>query len=187
VAEGLAAGSMFVTILRSLKVHHQGGCSGLMAAASFFTDLFHSQWIYNEERQEKPSKARRRTSRKICMHDQSCPTLRPYGLQPTGLHCPWDSPGKNNGVGCHALLQRIFPTQGSNLDPLCLSSFGRWVLYHQCHLGSPRKTRYCSYQDLVQISYYEDSVVLMRGKIGHGLEYRPGSSITDSCIDGSEL
>ena len=28
--------------------------------------------------------------------------------------CPWDSPGKNFGVGCHALLQGIFPTQGSN-------------------------------------------------------------------------
>ena len=27
---------------------------------------------------------------------------------------PWDSPGKNNGVGCHFLLQGIFPTQGSN-------------------------------------------------------------------------
>jgi len=26
--------------------------------------------------------------------------------------CPWDSPGKNTGVGCHALLQGIFPTQG---------------------------------------------------------------------------
>jgi len=27
---------------------------------------------------------------------------------------PWDSPGKNTGVGCHFLLQGIFPTQGSN-------------------------------------------------------------------------
>ena len=30
------------------------------------------------------------------------------------LLCPWDFPGKNTGVGCHALLQRIFPTQGLN-------------------------------------------------------------------------
>ena len=29
--------------------------------------------------------------------------------------CPWNSPGKNTGVGCHFLLQGIFPTQGSNL------------------------------------------------------------------------
>ena len=33
---------------------------------------------------------------------------------PTSLLCPWDSPGKNAGVGCHAFLQGIFPTQGLN-------------------------------------------------------------------------
>ena len=33
---------------------------------------------------------------------------------PIGLLCPWDSPGKNTGVGCCALLQGIFLTQGSN-------------------------------------------------------------------------
>ena len=31
---------------------------------------------------------------------------------------PWDSPGKNTGVGCHFLLQGIFPTQGLNLGLL---------------------------------------------------------------------
>ena len=36
------------------------------------------------------------------------------------LYSPWGSPGKNNGVGCHSLLQGIFPTQGSNLHPLSL-------------------------------------------------------------------
>ena len=36
----------------------------------------------------------------------------------TRLHCPWDSPGKNTGVGCHVLLQGIFLTQGS--DPCLL-------------------------------------------------------------------
>ena len=30
------------------------------------------------------------------------------------LLCPWDFPGKNMGVGCHFLLQGIFPTQGAN-------------------------------------------------------------------------
>ena len=45
-----------------------------------------------------------------------------------------DSPGKNTGVGCHALLQRIFPTQGSNPGlPHC-----RHVVYHLSHQGSPR-------------------------------------------------
>ena len=36
---------------------------------------------------------------------QLCPTLRPHRRQPTRLPCPWDSPGKNTGVGCHFLLQ----------------------------------------------------------------------------------
>ena len=33
---------------------------------------------------------------------------------PPRLLCPWDSPGQNTGVACHALLQGIFLTQGSN-------------------------------------------------------------------------
>ena len=45
---------------------------------------------------------------------QLCPTL----CNPTRLLCPWDSPGKNTGVGCHSLLHRIFPIQGSNLHLL---------------------------------------------------------------------
>ena len=39
-------------------------------------------------------------------------SLQQHGLQPGRLLCPWDSPGKNTGVGCHALLQGIFLTQG---------------------------------------------------------------------------
>ena len=47
---------------------------------------------------------------------QFCPDcLRPHEPQPTRLLCPWDSPGKHTGVGCHFLLQGIFPTEGSNL------------------------------------------------------------------------
>ena len=42
-------------------------------------------------------------------------SLQAYGLWPTGLLCPWDFPGKITGVGCHFLLQGIFPVLGSNL------------------------------------------------------------------------
>ena len=60
-------------------------------------------------------------------------SLQPHGLQPTRLLCPWDSPGKNTGVGCYSLLQGIFLTQGSNPGlPHC-----RQILYHLSHLGSP--------------------------------------------------
>ena len=41
-------------------------------------------------------------------------SLWPSWLQPTRLLHPWDFPGKNAGVGCHFLLQEIFPTQGLN-------------------------------------------------------------------------
>ena len=41
-------------------------------------------------------------------------SLQPHELWPTSLLWPWNSPGKNTGVGCHALLQRISLTQGSN-------------------------------------------------------------------------
>ena len=49
------------------------------------------------------------------------------------LLCPWDSTGKKNRVGCHALLQRIFLTQGWNL---CLQwlLLCRWILYPLSHL-----------------------------------------------------
>ena len=51
---------------------------------------------------------------------------RPHGLHPVQLLCLWDSPGKNTGVGCHALLQGIFLTQGWNLGFLHC----RQILYH---------------------------------------------------------
>ena len=47
-------------------------------------------------------------------------SLQPHGLKPTKLLCPWDSPGKNTGVGCHFLFQGIFLTQGLNPHLLCL-------------------------------------------------------------------
>ena len=53
-------------------------------------------------------------------------SLQPHGLQPTRVLCPWNSPSKNAGVGCHSFLQGIFLTQGSNPGlPHCSQ-----VLYH---------------------------------------------------------
>ena len=58
------------------------------------------------------------------------------GLEPTRFLCPWDFPGKNTRVGCHFLLQGLFPIQG--LVPHLL-----YILHWQadslllCHLRSP--------------------------------------------------
>ena len=53
-------------------------------------------------------------------------SLQPNEPQPARLLRPWDSPGKNTGVGCHALLQGIFPAHRSNPGLLHC----RRILYH---------------------------------------------------------
>ena len=71
----------------------------------------------------------------LCLVTPSCPTLcGSMDCSPPGSSVHRNSPGKNNGVGCHALLQGIFPTQGLNPGlPHC-----RQILYHLIHQGSPR-------------------------------------------------
>ena len=62
-------------------------------------------------------------------------------LWPHGLYSPWNSPGQNTGVGSLSLLQRIFPTQGSNSGlPHC-----RWILYQLSHEGSSRILEWIAY------------------------------------------
>ena len=70
----------------------------------------------------------------LCLVAQSCLTLcDTMDYSPPGSSVHGDSPGKNTGVGCHAFLQGIFPTQRSNTGlPHC-----RWILYHLSHKGSP--------------------------------------------------
>ena len=76
-------------------------------------------------------------------------SLRPHGLQPTSLLCSWNFPGKRTGVGCHFLIQGIFPTQGSN-PHLLLWQAGSVPLSHQ---GSPRR-------DLETIDFLGESDLL---------------------------
>ena len=52
---------------------------------------------------------------------QSCLTLRPHRQQPTRLPRPWDSPGKNTGVGCHFLLQCMKVKSESEVSHSCLT------------------------------------------------------------------
>ena len=59
--------------------------------------------------------------------------LWPHGLKPSRLLYPWNSPGKNPGVGCHSLLQGIFPTQGSNPGLLHC----RQTLHNLSYQGKP--------------------------------------------------
>ena len=82
----------------------------------------------------------------VLSHSVTPNSLCPYGLcsPPGSSLCPWDFPGKNAGMGCHFLLQGMFPTQGSNIrllhwqaDSLALS-----------HLGSPFILQYTNIKSL---------------------------------------
>ena len=71
---------------------------------------------------------------------QSCPTFcDPVDCSPPGSSVHGDSPGKNTGVGCHVLLQGIFPAQGLNPGLLCLLNWQAGSF----PLAPPEKPRAC--------------------------------------------
>ena len=66
----------------------------------------------------------------LLSHSVESDSLRPHGLYPARLLSLWDSLGKNTEMGCHALVQGIFPSQGSNPGLLHC----RQILYSLNHL-----------------------------------------------------
>ena len=101
----LSSSSTLISMSRTFSIQDGDPCNSLDCQLLYLPNNFTSNLL------------------KMCVHAkllQSCPTLRSHGLQPTRLLCPWNSPGKNTGVGCHFLLQNIFPIQGPNTSPLRL-------------------------------------------------------------------
>ena len=97
------------------------------------------------------------------------------------LLCPWDSPCKNTGVGCHALLQGIFLTQGSNLS-LLHCRWIRWILYHLSHQRSPSmKLR------IIFIIVRIDSFFWKKKISGWGHVMCPGTHGNSVCSQGAAL
>ena len=85
-------------------------------------------------------------------------SLRPHGLQSTRFLCPWDFPGKDTGVGCHFLLQGIFPTQGSNPGLLHC----RQILYRLSYKGSIKWFIFYSKVNCIKKRVVEVSIFLDR-------------------------
>ena len=54
-----------------------------------------------------------------CYVAAAAKSLHPHRRQPTRLPCPWDSPGKNTGAGCHFLLQRVKVKSESEVAQSC--------------------------------------------------------------------
>ena len=80
--------------------------------------------------------------------------LRPHGLVAYQALCPWDSPGKNTGVGCYFLLQGIFPTQEWNQGLLhcrhfftVLSHGGSYLIVWEVKVKSLSRVRLCDPTD----------------------------------------
>ena len=65
-------------------------------------------------------------------HSAVSNSMRLHWVQATRLLCPWNSPGKNTGVGSHSFFQEIFPTQDSNPGLLHC----RQILYRLSHQES---------------------------------------------------
>ena len=95
-------------------------------------------------------------------------SLLPHKSQHARPLCPWHSPGKNTRVGCHALLQGIFPTKGSNLGlPHC-----RQVLY----LWATRENRACTSlisSQVVRFPYLDELLYLFNLASGDFLAATP--------------
>ena len=64
---------------------------------------------------------------------QSCPTdsVRPHRRQPPRFPRPWDSPGKNTGVGCHFPFQCMKVKRESEVTQSCLTPATPWTAAHQ--------------------------------------------------------
>ena len=93
--------------------------------------------------------------RMLCLVAQLCPTLcNPMGCSLPGSSVHGDFPGKNIGVGCHSLLQGIFPTQRVNLGLLQC----RQNLYYLSHQGiAPSLFQYRGPVDRCACSVMADS------------------------------
>ena len=84
----------------------------------------------------------------VLSHSVVSNSLRPQGLEPSRLLCPWGFAKQEFlTVGCHFLLQGIFPTQGSNPG----LSYCRWVLYRLSHQDVYKSKPTCDFIKFVVI------------------------------------
>ena len=110
-----------ISLAKNLKVH-----SNLAVHKEVYTDYYKRLglkrgWGMGDTEYLKMSKATHNgRSKAMLSRSVVSDSLRPHGLWSTRLFCPYSFPYKNAVVGCHFLLQVIFPTQGLNLHLLHL-------------------------------------------------------------------
>ena len=94
-------------LARTEKSKHEGPCTELKT--QHFT-YFTSQHFTGQTK----SHGHNYLGRRVCWWSVMSDSLQSHGLYPPGSFVHGDSPGKNTGVGCHFLLQGIFPAQELN-------------------------------------------------------------------------
>ena len=114
----------------------------------------------------------------MCLVAQSCRTLwDSMNCSPAGSSVHGESPGKDTGVRCHALLQGIFPTQGSNPGLLHC----RQIPYRLSHQGnSPVTIRQASPCGFQRLFYTGSMDVLHHGYYNHSWGFPGGSESKES-------
>ena len=83
-----------------------------------------------------------------CVASVVSDSVRPHRRQPNRLPCPWDSPGKNTGVGCHFLLQCMKVESEREVAQSCLTLSDSWALMMYIHIFSTERDEL-----LVQVSW----------------------------------
>ena len=95
---------------RENTIWRQRGCSDASTSQGLPRTVHSHQQLGEQRGTNSPTEPPVEPS--LCECSVVSDPLRPRGLQPARPLCPWDSLGKNTGVGCHFLLQGIFQPQG---------------------------------------------------------------------------
>ena len=99
---------------------------------------FAATWIDRDYHREWSKRVTEKDKYHCYSVTKLCLTLcNPMDCSPSGSSVHGDSPDKKNGVGCHALPPGDLPDPEIKPASLNVSRIGRWLLYRQCHLGSP--------------------------------------------------
>ena len=116
----------------------------------------------------------------VCMHVKSLQWC--LAVCDPRLLCPWDSLGKNTGVGCHFLLQGIFPIQGSNPGlPHCRRIF--YQLSHKGSGGGEYKGNLCTFHLIFTVNL---KLLLKIKSIFFKMSF-PHSAVHGGCWQGFQL
>ena len=92
-------------IITSHAAHQQqeGSVGATYAQGNSDSATFQKNWLLSRRQETYPEDEFARSFSLSVVSD----SMRPHGLQPAKILCPWNSPGKNTGMGCRSLLQEL--------------------------------------------------------------------------------